>query len=143
MISKSELFTKAHRWTKLTIETGDDYRATFALCLKALYAESRKPSLTPEALEAIGGNRWQKGDLDRVYFNDLADLYGLDYTTYKTGNIMSASLGGEKISNSKASKILSSLNFGKLWYDCHTNEFHHRGLDAYFGDLIQAIQSKI
>lgn len=142
-MTRQEIFKKAHRWTKLTIQAGDSYAATFALCLKALYAENKKPTITVEALEAIGGNRWQKGDHDRIYFNDLASLYGLDYTTYKTGNVMSASLNGEKISNSKASKILSSLHFGKFWYDCHTSEFHHRGLDAYFDALVQSIQSKI
>ena len=46
-----------------------------------------------------------------MYFNDLADLYGLDYTTHKTGNIMSASLGGEKLATAKPAKYFVITKF--------------------------------
>ena len=36
-MTKSELFTKAHALTRQTIQSGDDYRATFSLCLSAVY----------------------------------------------------------------------------------------------------------
>jgi hypothetical protein len=98
-----------------------------------------KPTL--ESLLAIGGKEWQSGDKHRVYFNDLAKRYGLDLNFYGTGNISSASLDGEKISNSKAKKIDSYLRFAKLWYDFSDNEFHHKDLEpkdfAFFVELIK------
>lgn len=42
-MTKSQLFKKAHALTRKTIKTGDDYRATFALCLKAVIADSKAP----------------------------------------------------------------------------------------------------
>ena len=142
-MTNSQIFKKAHRWTKLTIQAGDSYQATFALCLRALYAESRKPVITAEALEAIGGNRWQKGDFDRVYFSDLMTLYGLICQYYKSGKISRATLRGEDISNSKANAMAFDLRSGKFWYDVNTGEFAHKDLAPYFSDLVTAIQSKI
>lgn len=36
------VMTKAHKLTKEVIQAGDNYNATFSLCLKAVYAESKK-----------------------------------------------------------------------------------------------------
>jgi hypothetical protein len=65
---------------------------------------------TAEQIEAIGGKRWTKGDITRVYISDdtLADLVGLDVTRYRTGNIQSATLRGERVSNTEAKRILGS-----------------------------------
>lgn len=38
-MTKSELFKKAHALAKATVKAGDNYQATFALCLKAIYQE--------------------------------------------------------------------------------------------------------
>lgn len=38
-LSKSEIFKYAHQLTKQTMKVGDDYRATFAICLRTLYGE--------------------------------------------------------------------------------------------------------
>lgn len=40
-LSKSEIFRYAHQLTKQTMKAGDDYRATFAICLRTLYGEIR------------------------------------------------------------------------------------------------------
>ena len=67
----------------------------------------------------IGGTEWKKGNLHRIYFNDEAyrqvvkDEMGLVYTQYKTGNIKSATLNGEPISNGKARKMLPY----KIYFD--------------------------
>lgn len=45
-MTNSQIFTKAHALTRTTIQTGDSYSATFALCLKAVYAEARQPKQT-------------------------------------------------------------------------------------------------
>lgn len=36
-MTRQEIFKKAHQLTKQTVQTGDNYAATFALCLKAVY----------------------------------------------------------------------------------------------------------
>lgn len=44
-MSNSTLFKAAHALTKATIQTGDSYSATFAICLKVVYAESKKSNI--------------------------------------------------------------------------------------------------
>jgi len=70
------------------------------------------------------GNLWEKGTMARVYFNGdsfltaLKEEMGLEYTTYKTGNMSSATLDGVKISNSQAKKMIPF----KIYFDCNKNE---------------------
>lgn len=80
-----------------------------------------------ERLIGIGGQRWTKGNMDRIYFNQL-DQYidGLDFSFYNSGNIQSCRFDGETVSNSKASGLLSSLANGKFWWDVHDQKFHWR-----------------
>ncbi len=49
----------------------------------------------------------------RRYVNNLPELIGLEYETYKTGNIRSASVNGERIYNAAAQRILNA----KVWLD--------------------------
>ena len=79
-------------------------------------------NMSIDKLTAIGGNEWRGGDHHRIYFNDLAGLYGLRYGRYNTGNISWAKLNGEEISNSRARRILGRL-YGSLWYDVNRGEF--------------------
>lgn len=98
-----------------------------------------------ETLTKIGGREWIKDDMRRVYFNvDLAaELIGLSVTRYNTGNISAAKLNGEKISNSKARKILGELEFGKVWYDVNSGEFHTRGMPNWGAAVIEAIKARV
>lgn len=82
--------------------------------------------ITVEALERIGGNRWQKNEMDRVYINDLAKWYGLEVQRYGTGNICGASLDGAHISNAEAGRILEALGATKFWWDVTTEKFMYR-----------------
>ena len=41
-MNKSNLFKKAHALTKATIKTGDNYAATFAICLKLIIAATKE-----------------------------------------------------------------------------------------------------
>lgn len=73
-----------------------------------------------ENLEKRGFKRWKKNGMDRLYVN--ATALGLNYTCYKTGNIMSAEFNGETISNSEArrmkeAKTYIDLNVGKVYSD--------------------------
>ena len=83
------------------------------------------------ALETIG-NRWEKDDMKRLYFNGkaLANLIGFEFTTYKTGNIQGASLKGNKLSNGKARKLWTELDTGKCWYDYADDSFHTKYIGA-------------
>lgn len=81
------------------------------------------------------GNLWERGEMRRIYFDDLEALYGLQISRYNTGNISSARLDGESISNTEARRLVDRLP-EKLWYDCNTSEFRHRGGEAHAADVI-------
>ena len=99
---------------------------------------------TQEQLLSAGGKLWEQGAHRRVYFNNGQELLGLTYTQYKTGNISSAQMGGEQISNSEARRILGGLRDGKLYYCLVDQRFKWRdlpcGLEA---KLIAAIEERI
>lgn len=80
----------------------------------------RKPVYTLDNMLAIGGNRWQRGDFDRVYLNDWERFIGLEITRYNTGNIRFALLDNETISNSEAGRILGAVR--KVYFDVPTRE---------------------
>lgn len=93
----------------------------------------------------IGGNRWQKGGKDRVYFSAgvAAELIGLRYDSYKTGNISSATLKGESISNSSCKSILLALTDANLYYDVVEDKFIGRQVShiEYLQSAITAIRA--
>ena len=78
-----------------------------------------------EAMVNVGGSRWQKNGLDRVYFNNLPAWYGLDSTTYNSGNIASATVDGELVSNSQGRKLYAGLD-GKVWFDVVTGQYFYK-----------------
>lgn len=59
-----------------------------------------------------GFKRWTKGGMDRLYVN--SGVLGLTYTTYKTGNISSACLCGEEISNSRGRQLRDAKTYVDL-----------------------------
>ena len=77
-----------------------------------------------ETMTAIGGSRWQKNGMDRVYINNWAQFAGIETSHYGTGNISSASYQGESISNSQAYKLLNSID--KIWFDAADGKLHGR-----------------
>ncbi|MEU9703044.1 hypothetical protein [Streptomyces sp. NPDC047981] len=81
--------------------------------------------LTADTLTAIGGRRWQKNGMDRIYFNNARDLLGLQVSHYKSGNISSAWLDDESISNSEAGRIAAATD--KVFYDLTTNKLRIQG----------------
>jgi hypothetical protein len=80
--------------------------------------------LTAENLAKVGGSRWTKNGMDRLYFNDWAAFAGLTTSTYNTGNIASASYQGEHIANRQANLALGAID--KLWFDLADGQFHCR-----------------
>ena len=70
-----------------------------------------------ERLVAAGGKEWIGGTNHRVYFKPERIL-GLEIEKYKTGSLRNVTLNGERISNSKAGKIINS----KLYVNVATGE---------------------
>tara|TARA_R100001015_G_C4621950_1_gene179269 strand:+ start:1097 stop:1393 length:297 start_codon:yes stop_codon:yes gene_type:complete len=68
-------------------------------------------------LEDGSHNLWENYNKRRLYL-DWTKLVNLEIDRYNTGNISSAFLEGEKISNSKAYKYLQ----GKAFIDLNTNK---------------------
>lgn len=68
-----------------------------------------------EKLIELGAKRWSKAGKDRLYLNDAGlKLAELDIDRYNTGNISSATMAGDKISNSKAGKIIPAVSQGYI-----------------------------
>jgi hypothetical protein len=87
---------------------------------------ARKVVFTIATMTAIGGRRWQKNGMDRVYLNNWAEFAGIETTHYGTGNISSACYQGEGISNSQAYKLLGSIH--KVWFDAADGKLY-----CYYG----------
>ncbi len=77
---------------------------------------------TAEQIIAIGGSDWQRNGTHRVYLNQTNSMLGLDVDTYKSGNISSATLHGETISNAEAGRLGSALD--KVYLDATTGTLH-------------------
>ena len=75
-----------------------------------------KNILNIEELEKKGFSRWTKGGMDRLYF-DVKKAECLDVDYYKSGNVSSAYLEGERISNAEAYRIMSVKCFIDLKKD--------------------------
>lgn len=85
--------------------------------------------LTVEVAQALGAKKWvSKSGETRFYFNNLADLYGLRCRYYHTGNIASATLDGEKISNNSAQALSSILYAAKVYFSPSEEKVHFSGI---------------
>ena len=103
-------------------------------------AEKQPPQIPFVERLAKVGKLWEKAGKRRIYFDDLSGWYGLKTTRYHTGNISSASLDGERISNTTAHHILSALSNAKVWYDFEDSKFHGQGGGDYFPTIVTAIK---
>jgi len=99
------------------------------IAIGAMKRPTRKtPALTADTMVAIGGRRWQKNGMDRVYINDWAAFAGLETSHYKTGNVSGASFQGRGIANGRVAGILSAID--KVWYDAADGNLHARFYDS-------------
>lgn len=106
--------------------------------------------MNEQQLVAVGGKAWtsKDGTKHRVYFNALDRWYGLQYTTYNTGNVASATLDGQHLSNSDARRILVATQCGKLWYDLDRQTWASRDLDSHYDPniaqvIVERIEAKV
>lgn len=85
------------------------------------------------ALEGIGFNRWTKYGKDRLYAD--YEVIGLRLDRYNTGNISSAYLDGEKISNHRGGLYAAAISHAYI--DVETGALHGIShLDRY-GDEVK------
>ena len=97
---------------------------------------------TQEPIEKLinaGASRWTKYERDRLYIKKLADLIGLSYTRYNSGNVSSAELNGEAISNSECNRILAALD--KAYIDLKTNTVYIDGRDDAAEIIIAGLEN--
>lgn len=95
-------------WT----QTSAAYRAyaeASEKCAEAFATTTPKPDV----------NEWRHPGTGerRLYINNLLELSGLEYNQYKSGNISSAILDGDYISNTKATEVRDWLRYAKVWLD--------------------------
>jgi len=70
------------------------------------------------------GSDWQKNGMHRIYINDLYRFANLTMKFYASGNISSATLDGETISNSAAKQIAAKIDSLSIWYDYADDDLH-------------------
>ena len=102
----------------------DTTSLTRRIAIGAMKRPARTVIYSIETMLAIGGNRWQRNGMDRIYINDWATFAGIETSRYNTGNISSASYQGYGISNSQAYKLLGSID--KVWFDAADGKLHGR-----------------
>lgn len=87
--------------------------------------------LTADHCLQLGGRRWQKNGMDRIYFNDWADFAGLEVSRYNTGSVCGATFAGHDIANGRAARMLDAIE--KVWFDVTDGRLYarHDGADAY------------
>ncbi|MGQ4513678.1 hypothetical protein [Streptomyces sp. DW26H14] len=79
-------------------------------------------AFTVDTMTAIGGRRWQKNGMDRVYLNAFETVPGLELDHYKSGHISGATLDGENISNAEGSRLATAVD--KVYFDAADGEVH-------------------
>ncbi|MFG2617784.1 hypothetical protein ACGFXC_09145 [Streptomyces sp. NPDC048507] len=88
--------------------------------------------VTTETMVAIGGRRWQKNGMDRVYINNWSDFAGITIGRYGSGSISSVLVEGVGyIANSRAAGLLEAVT--KVWFDAADGQVHatYRGDREY------------
>ncbi|WP_107055767.1 helix-turn-helix domain-containing protein [Streptomyces sp. NRRL F-5135] len=100
------------------------------IAIGAMKRPARPAVLTADTMVAIGGRRWQKNGMDRVYLNNWTEFSGLDVDYYRSGNVASAEFLGRAIANGRVGGIVGSIS--KVYFDVPTGRlmFQHHGADA-------------
>lgn len=124
-MTNCEIFCKAHATAKEIRDYFERYRDAFAFALREIYAGLRiekaetaakaVEKTTEEKLEDLGIDAWERGEMKRYYVNPdkVESVFDLEISRYSTGNICSAYLNGEHISNTRAGKLLAR----KIFFD--------------------------
>ena len=124
-MTKKELMVKAHKMTKeIKNEYPNvDYKFQLGLCLAYLHQEGEKEMGIEEKLVEAGCKVWEKGEMRRIYINDVAVL------CEKFGIL------------TNAKRINKTV---KMHYDCVTDTFSYSSNNSYketVEELISAIRA--
>lgn len=142
--SNAKLFKQAHAMTRATIQAGDDYRATFGACLKAIKDEAKQAvnlgfiqtiviilaailftaAATAKAIKLPS----TKGAI--VYANKEGQKVAFEVATVSNGGFVAKELYGRKITIFKISdnKVTSSNGYeydeqaSKAWLAMYNSE---------------------
>ena len=96
-----------------------------------LSAKPRTPRpLTAATILALGGSRWTKNGMDRIYLNDWTAYAGIEVNRYGTGNISGAWIDGKTVANGRIAAILGAIS--KVYFDTADSSLHvkHYGADS-------------
>lgn len=123
-MTSSERFHKAHMVAREIRDYFPTYRDAFAFALRETYEQEavmQNEMTMEQKLEALGISAWEKNGMRRYYINadKVEAVFGLEIGRYNTGNISSARLNGEHISNTKAGKLLAR----KIYFDAVSREW--------------------
>ena len=123
-MTKKELMIKAHKMAKeIKNEYPEvDYKFQLGLCLAYLHQEGENEMKVEEKLIEAGCKVWEKGEMRRVYINDIAAL------CEKFGIL------------TNAKRINKTV---KMHYDCVTDTFSYSSSSSYestVNELIEAIR---
>ena len=88
-----------------------------------------------EKLAEIGGVRWTKNGMDRVYFDSLAHRIGL--------HIYKRTLNGKPIARRAVSRILGTLRDTKIHYDLNTGKLMYYPIDEYADMAYAAVLAEV
>lgn len=89
------------------------------------------------------GNEWIKGDMHRIYIDDLPRHYGLNAKYYNSGKIMSATFRGDEISNTQAREIEGRFIESKVWFDVKTGEFQQKNVQPKaFARIVESVKAE-
>lgn len=106
-----------------------------------------KPS--PKELVAIGGVPWKSGNNNRIYFNKMRELLGLEVHFHPAPKnrarvISHAFLRGEQIPVDQARDLYELTRAGKFWYDIDDQSFAAKGLTtSLIKQLVEAVHSRV
>lgn len=100
------------------------------IALAALKRPARPFQLTADHILSLGGRRWQKNGMDRIYLNDWTEHAGIDIDYYKSGNICYAAIDGRSVANGRISSIVGTV--ANVYFDNADGLLHvkHYGADA-------------
>lgn len=126
-MNKAEAFKKAHKLAKEMVGKVGDYMVAMSIALKKVYAIMK--GNVQSKLESLRLSVWGESfGKARIYIDpeNMGEVFGLEINLYNTGNISSARLNGEKISNSRAYKMIQN----KIYFDIESQIFVGTDLKA-------------
>jgi len=101
---------------------------------------------TIRTLQDMGASRWTKGNHDRLYIKNIVqDILELDISRYNSGNISSATVLGQKVSNAAAGRILTATD--ATYIDLKTSTLMMKPLtekvDGVYTDLTALVKKAL